>query len=561
MAEEVRRVKKRGPDVLRDPTLNKGTAFTLEERRDLGLEGLLPPAVNTLDSQMQRVVNNLRSKPDPLEQYIYLRSLQDRNETLFHATLIEHLEELAPIVYTPTVGEAVRRFSHIFRSSRGLFITPENIDQIDRIFGCAVDEDDEIGIIVCTDNEGILGIGDQGVGGIGIPIGKLALYAAAGGFPPSACLPISLDVGTDNEELLADPVYVGSRRRRLRGEEYKAFIRAFVGGVKRNCPGAVLQWEDFSKERAWDNLERYRDELPSFNDDIQGTAAVVHAGLLGALKRAERPLIGERIAVLGAGASGVGVASAILAALQAEGLSFQEASAQVLVFDRHGLVLTTRPGLQNYKRRIAHEPGVVRDWGMDPMGDLSLESVSRAVRPGIVIGLSGQPGALPETVVRMMADEHERPIVFVLSNPSANVDAHPHDVVRWSDGRAIVSVGSPFEPLEYQGFTHRFSQVNNFYAFPGLGAGAWLSRAKTISDGMLLACARAIHQALTADDLAQGLVLPASARLRVVAADVAAAVMQAAADEGVAGIDPPADPCAHVREWQYTARYQRYEPG
>ncbi len=558
MPDEPRRVSKRCQDILRDPSLNKGSAFSSEERRTLGLEGLLPPGVSTLAEQIQRVVDNLRTKPEPIEQYIYLRSLQDRNETLFHATLIEHLEELAPIVYTPTVGEAVQRFSHIFRTTRGLYLTPESIDEIDRIFSCAVPE--EVGIIVCTDNEGILGIGDQGVGGIGIPIGKLALYVAAGGFDPSACLPVSLDVGTDNEELLEDPMYLGLRRRRLGDGEYEEFIEAFVEGVRRNCPGAVLQWEDFSRVRAWDNLERYREALPSFNDDIQGTAAVVHAGLLGALRRAERPLVGERIAVLGAGASGVGVASAIIAALQADGLEFQEASARVMVFDSRGLVLTSRDGLPDYKRRIAHEPGVVRDWGLDPAGDLSLEAVVEAARPGVMIGLSGHHGALPESVVRMMASEHERPIVFVLSNPSPNVDAHPHDVVRWSEGRAIVAVGSPFEPMEFSGRTHRFSQVNNFYAFPGIGAGTWLARAERISDGMLLACADAIHGALTEDDLSQDLVLPASPRLRNVAVDVAAAVMRTAADEGIATAAIPSNPRAHVEDWQFRPHYQRYEP-
>jgi malate dehydrogenase (oxaloacetate-decarboxylating) len=558
MPDRSEKVEKRCQEILRDPALNKGSAFTPREREVLGLQGLLPPGVSTLAEQIQRVIDNLRAKPEPIEQYIYLRSLQDRNETLFHATLIEHLEELAPIVYTPTVGEAVQRFSHIFRSTRGLYITPENIDEIDRIFGCAVT--DEIGIIVCTDNEGILGIGDQGVGGIGIPIGKLALYVAAGGFDPSACLPVSLDVGTDNEELLEDPMYLGLRRNRLGGAEYEEFIEAFVAGVERNCPGAVLQWEDFSREKAWDNLERYRWELPSFNDDIQGTAAVVHAGLLGALKRAERPLVGERFAVLGAGASGVGVASAIIAALQAAGLEFQEASARVMVFDSRGLVLTNRRELPDYKRRIAHEPGVVRDWGLDPAGDLSLETVIEAARPGVMIGLSGHHGALPESVVRMMAAEHERPIIFVLSNPSANVDAHPHDVVRWSDGRAIVAVGSPFEPLEYEGWTHRFSQVNNFYAFPGIGAGAWLARAEHISDSMLLASADAIHDALTDEDLERGLVLPGGARLRGVAVRVASAVMTAAADDGVAARDVPGDPQAHVDNWQYKAQYEDYEP-
>ncbi len=558
MTDEVRPVTQRGEALLQDPTLNKGSAFTEEERRELGLTGLLPPAVSTLEQQMARVLENFRAKRTPLDRYIYLRSLQDRNETLFHAVLIEHLEEMAPIVYTPTVGEAVRRFSHIFRSWRGVFITPENVGDIDGILANAADG--EIAIIVCTDNEGILGIGDQGVGGIGIPIGKLALYVAAGGFAPTACLPVCLDVGTDNEELLADPMYMGVRRHRLDSPEYEQFITAFVAGVKRCCPSAVLQWEDFSRDRAFDNLERYRDELPSFNDDIQGTAAVVHAGLLGALAQAGRPLTEERIAVLGAGAAGVGVAAAIMAAMQQQGLEFQEASARVMVFDSRGLVLTGRADLPGYKRRVAHAPDVVREWGLDPAGDLSFERVVEAARPGTVIGLSGHRGALRESVVRSMSEHYERPIIFALSNPSSNVDAHPRDVVRWTGGRGIIAVGSPFDPVLHKGRLHRFSQVNNFWVFPGLGAGAYLARARRISDGLMLAAAQAVSESLTAEDRAQGLVLPDAVQLRDVGARVAAAVMVAAAEERLAGRDLPADPQQFVCDWRYVPRYQRYVP-
>lgn len=556
--QDVRYVTERGNALLRDPMLNKGAAFTVEERRALGLLGLLPPGVSTLEQQMARVLENFRNEPTPLDRYIYLRSLQDRNETLFHAVLIAHLEEMAPIVYTPTVGEAVQRFSHIFRSARGVYVTPDTVGEIDTIIANA--QGGDAGIIVCTDNEGILGIGDQGVGGIGISIGKLALYVAAGGFPPSACLPICLDVGTDNPELLADPMYIGLRRPRLGDAEYEDFIAAFVEGVRHNCPCAVLQWEDFSRERAWENLERYRDVLPSFNDDIQGTAAVVHAALLGALRLAERPLAEERIAVVGAGAAGVGVAAALIVALQAAGRSFQEASAQVLVFDRCGLVLTNRPDLPGYKRRIAHEPGVVEAWGLDPAGDLSLERVLAVARPGTIIGLSGHPGALTEAMVRELADYHRRPIVFLLSNPSERVDAHPHDVVRWTDGRAIIAVGSPFEPMEHGGRIHYFSQCNNFYVFPGIGAGAHLSHAGAISDGMLLAAAQAVNEALTDDDLAQGLVLPAARKLREVGALVAARVLGAAHDEGLACAPLPTDPLRYVCDWRYEARYPRYVP-
>ncbi len=555
MSDEPVRVTQRGHDLLRNPGLNKGSAFSMSERRELGLIGLLPPCVCTLDTQIERVLENLRSEATPLDKYIYLRLLQDRNETLFHAVLAENLVELAPIVYTPTVGEAVRRFSHIFRTSRGLYITPENIGDIDQMLAPF----DETGIIVCTDNEGILGIGDQGVGGIGIPIGKLALYVAAGGFDPSACLPISLDVGTDNEELLADPLYIGMRRHRLAREEYEQFIEAFVQGVRRNCPRAVLQWEDFSRDRAWGNLERYRDQLPSFNDDIQGTAAVVLAGLLGALRRAGRDLADERVCILGAGAAGVGVASGIMAAMVAVGLSEEEANARVYVFDTHGLVMTDREGLADYKMRVATDPEVVCSWDASP-DHTSLQEVIEAAQPGVLIGLSGHAGAIDQEMVRAMAVGCDDPIVFVLSNPSGNVDAHPHDVVRWSDGCAIVAVGSPFEPLEHAGRTHRFSQVNNFYVFPGIGAGAYLCAAERITDQMLVAAGMAVHEALTDEDLEGGLVLPPPEELRPVAARVAAAVIRACDAQSLCGIAVPDDPERTVADWQFAPRYRPYVP-
>ncbi len=557
MKPETIRVRQRGFELLRSPALNKGSAFTLEERRALGLNGLLPPYISTLEQQIVRVIENVRARANPLDRYIYLRSLQDRNQTLFHAAVIEHLEELAPIIYTPTVGEAVRRFSHIFRTSRGLYLTPENIGSIDEMLTGA--PEGEVAVIVCTDSEGILGIGDQGVGGIGIPIGKLALYVAVGGFHPSNCLPICLDVGTDNEELLSDPLYLGMRRRRLGDEEYAEFIEAFVQGVRRNCPRAVLQWEDFSRDRAFDNLERYRDLLPSFNDDIQGTAAVVHAGLLGALKLAGRPLAEETICVLGAGAAGVGVANGLIAALVAEGLSAEEANAAVYVMDTKGLIVSDRPHLPAYKRRIATEPEVVRAWDASPE-QTSLREVIENARPGVLIALSGQPGAIPREIVAEMGSYCERPIIFPLSNPSGRVDAHPHDIVRWSEGRAIVAVGSPFEPMEYERCTHRFSQVNNFYVFPGIGAGAHLSGARRIADAIFVAAADAVHRALDDEDLAQGLVLPPAAELRPVAAQVAAAVMRAAYQEHEHTLELPADPEAHASAWQYVPRYYRYQP-
>lgn len=547
----------RGPALLRNPALNKGSAFTLEERHALGLMGLLPPHVSTLEEQVARVVENFRSEPTPLDKYNYLRLLQDRNETLFFAVLARHLEEMAPIIYTPTVAEAVRRFSHIFRTTRGLYITPDNVDHIDAILSAIPGE--SVAVIVCTDNEGILGIGDQGVGGIGIPIGKLALYVAAGGFAPGSCLPISLDVGTDNEELLRDPLYIGLRRRRLADEEYAAFIEAFVNGVRRCCPRAVLQWEDFSRDRACDNLRRYRGVVPSFNDDIQGTAAVVHAALLGALKLAGRDLTGETICVVGAGAAGVGVARGLTAALVARGLSGDEAHARVLCLDSQGLVVQGRPGLPPYKQGVAADPEVVRGW-RGASAKPGLGEVIEFARPGVLIGLSGQPGAFPRGAIERMAVGCDRPAIFALSNPSANVEAHPHDLVRWTEGRAIVATGSPFEPLDYEGRTYHFSQVNNVYVFPGIGVGTHLSGARVVSDGMLVAAAQAVHAAVGPDDLARGVFLPPLGELRPVAAKVAAAVMCAAAAEGVAPVALPGEVERTVEDWQYVPRYRRYVP-
>jgi len=550
-------VTQRGVELLRNPTLNKGSAFTLVEREQLGLSGLLPPAVTTLESQMLRVIENFRSEKSALDKYIYLRLLQDRNETLFHAVLLRYMAEMTPIVYTPTVAEAVRHFSHIFRSSRGLYISPDNINHADEILRST--PEGEVGIIVVTDNEGILGIGDQGVGGIAIPIGKLALYVAAGGFQPASCLPISLDVGTGNEQLLDDPLYIGLRKPRLKDDRYEEFIHQFVSAVKRQCPRAVLQWEDLSRARAFDTLIRYRDELPSFNDDIQGTAAVVQAALISALHIAGRDLTDETICIVGAGAAGVGVAAGLIAALQTRGISAQEARNRVFTFDSQGLIVADRADLPEYKRQVAVEPELIREWDYTPQRTTLLEVIQH-LRPGSLIGLSGHPGAFDQRTIEAMGTYQQRPIIFPLSNPSDNVEAHPHDVVRWTEGRAIIATGSPFEPLEYEGRLIHFSQVNNVYVFPGLGAGAYLSRARTITDAMLVAAARAVHGALDDGDVEAGRLLPHLARLRETAAQVAAAVMQAAITEGIAATDIPSASSRSVANWQYQPRYRPYVP-
>lgn len=554
MADDtVVRVDKRGAELLRDPRLNKGTAFAEQERIELGLEGLLPHHVATLEEQVERVMLNLRAKPNRLEQYIYLRSLQDRNETLFFATLLSHLEALMPIVYTPTVAEAVEEFSHIFRSARGLYVTPEDVGRMEEVLGNAPCED--VAVIVCTDNEGILGIGDQGTGGMAIPIGKLALYVGVGGFRPEQCLPVCLDVGTENEELLADPLYLGVTGHRLRGDDYNRFIDAFVEAVCKVTPNAVLQWEDFSRSNAFDNLDRYRDRLPSFNDDLQGTSGVTVAALMGAAQLAEIDFTEHTVCIVGAGGAGVGVAEGIMAALVAEGLSPEEARQRVYVVDSRGVLADDRTDLAGYKQRVAIPAAGLRDWP-----GRALMDVIEQARPTALVGLSGQPGAIPEQAARLMARINPRPAIFPMSNPTSKAEAVPSDLLDWTDGRAIIATGSPFDPVEREGRTHHFSQANNVYVFPGVGLGAHVGRAKRVTDGMFVAAAKRIRELVEPDDFDRGIILPPVTDLREIAAEVAAAVIRQALEEGVCGIAEGLD-TATIRQGMYTPRYSTYEAG
>lgn len=545
----------RGAALLRDASLNKGAAFTHEERVALDLEGLLPQHVSTLDEQVKRALGNVRSAGSNIEKYMYLRSLQDRNETLLYATLIGNLRELMPIIYTPTVAEAVEQFSHIFRSARGLYITPEDVGRMGMLFENAPCSDD-VAIIVCTDNEGILGIGDQGTGGMAIPIGKLALYVAAGGFRPEQCLPVCLDVGTENQALLDDPLYLGVRARRLRGTAYEDFIRAFVEGAKEHAPGAVLQWEDFSRGKAFGNLARYRTQLPSFNDDIQGTAAVTVAALRGAAKLAGRAFADETVCIVGAGGAGVGVAAGITAALRSEGLDENQAARRVFVLDSRGLIVDDRQELREYKRQVATTASEVFGWS-----GRSLHDVIRNVRPTALVGLSGRPGAIDEAAAGLMAEVNARPAIFPMSNPTANAEAHPADLLRWTDGRAIIATGSPFGPVEHDGRPREFSQANNVYVFPGVGLGAHVSGAREISDGMLAAAARRLHELADDDDYVRERVLPPVEDLRSIAAEVAAAVIQTAMREGLARNLMQGDVAATLREGMYVPTYARYVAG
>jgi malic enzyme len=522
----------RGAAVLADPLTNKGTAFTAGEREALHLEGLLPPAISTIEQQLDRVYQNFQAKPTPIERYIHLAALQDRNETLFFRLLHDHIDEMMPVVYTPVVGEACQRFSHIYRRPRGLYISYEQRDRIDRILE---NHPRPPAIIVVTDGERILGLGDQGIGGMGIPIGKLSLYTACAGIPPDLTLPIMLDVGTDNPDLLSDPLYLGMRHPRVRGAEYQAFIDLFVGAVMRVYPEAVLQWEDFLKENAIKQLARFRGRLCTFNDDIQGTAATVLAGIYAAVRVTGHAMRTQRIVIAGAGASAQGIADLFSSALVAEGLSLEDARRSICTVDSRGLVTADRPGLEDFKRTYARPVVEIGAYACADRLRISLEETIRNFRPTVLVGTSGTAGTFTEAVVRAMAAVNERPIVFPLSNPTSKSECTAEEAVRWSDGRAIVATGSPFGPVEWRGRRHRIGQGNNAFIFPGVGLGLWVGQVRRVSDTMFLEAAKALAQQVTLDDLAAGSVYPSLNRIRECSHAVACAVVRRAIEEGLAG--------------------------
>lgn len=551
-------VSGRGVALLHHPLLNKGTAFTAEERETFGLSGFLPPHVATLEEQLDRTYENYARKDSAIEKHIFLRSLQDRNEILFYALLLRHLEEMIPIVYTPTVGEACRTYSHLFRHARGVFVTPENVGHIDRIFEGVPFTNVEL--IVVTDSEGILGIGDQGAGGMGIPIGKLSLYVAGAGIHPSSCLPVVLDVGTDNEELLRDPLYLGLRRSRLRGEPYFALVEQFVQAVKRHFPRALLQWEDFSRQNAFTLLERYRKRLPSFNDDIQGTGAVVLAGTLAALKLIGGNLADQVLLIYGAGAGGVGVARQLHVGLVEAGLAPGEARDRILTLDSRGLVIQGRPGLEPYKEEFAVAPDRVRSWGLDAAQKVGLIPTIEKGRATEIYGLSGRRGDISEAVVRALLANTPSPLVFPLSNPTANCEADPADVYRWSHGQAIVATGSPFPDVLLGEKRFIVGQGNNAFIFPGVGLGTLAVGASEVTDGMFTAAAHRLFDLVPQDRLGQRCVYPPYAALREVSKQVAVAVGEAAVRDGVAPPRSRAEITAAVESKMWTPRYPAYRP-
>jgi malic enzyme len=520
-------VRLRGTQLLNHPMYNRSTAYTREERRVLGLSGLLPDVVSSMEQQARRAYGNIARKSDPLERFIGLAALQDRNEHLFYRVLTDHIEEFLPIVYTPTVGLACQQYSRIFRRARGLWITPEQKGHMAEVLTHTPYED--VRLIVVTDNERILGLGDQGAGGMGIPVGKVALYVAAAGIHPAQTLPISLDVGTDNEELLADDLYIGWRHPRLRGEAYDAVVDELVRAVKLRFPKALLQWEDFKQWNAFRLLERYRHELPSFNDDIQGTAAVAVAGVFAAARAARRTLSGERVVIVGAGAAGVGIARLLRAALAREGLAGEALAAAIALVDAQGLIVGEDDG---YRRELAWTAELAAARGVRA-GSPLLEVV-RALRPTVLVGVTGVAGLFGEEVVRAMAEAVEHPAIFPLSNPTSSSEARPIDLMAWTSGRALVATGSPFDPVAVGDRQVRIGQSNNAFVFPGVGLGALVAEAREVTDSMFAAAADALAAEVAAADLAAGSLFPPISNLRRITARVAEAVVRQAVADGVA---------------------------
>ncbi len=554
------RITFRGRSLLGRALYNKDAAFTHEERDWFGLHGLLPSHVLRIEEQLGLELEHVRRKEDALERYIGLAALQDRNETLFYRLLAENLEEFLPIVYTPTVGRACQEYSHILRRPRGLWITPGDIGRVPELLRNSAQQ--EVRLVVVTDNERILGLGDQGAGGMGIPVGKLAIYTAGAGIYPALTLPISLDVGTDNEALLADPIYAGWRQPRLRGPAYDAFIDSFVAGVKSVFPRAILQWEDFKQHTAIRILDRYADVLPSFNDDIQGTASVVIAGILAGLRHLGQPLRGQRFVFFGAGAAATGIARLVRAALLAAGSPDDEVRRSLFLLDSRGLLGLDRPGLDADKHEFALAPEEMAAFGLATGADLL--SVVRAVRPSILVGTTATPNTFTEPILRAIAEACPNPIVFPLSNPTSRTEATPSQVLEWTDGRALVATGSPFEPVVVDGRSRLIGQANNAFIFPGVGLAAIVAGARTVTNAQFLVAARTLAGLVSAERLADGALYPPIRDLRAVSREIAVEVVRsfgtvdgmplAAGDQGRAEAE------AAVDDSIWWPEYPAYEP-
>jgi malate dehydrogenase (oxaloacetate-decarboxylating) len=555
----VARVRLRGGAVLTSPTLNRGTAFTHAEREALALTGLLPDGVSTIEGQLRRVYGQFQRQPDDLAKNIFLGHVRDRNEVLFYRLLTEHIEEMLPIVYTPTVGTAIERYSLEFGRPRGVYLSVDNPGQIETAFRNYGLGPDDVDLIVATDSEGILGIGDWGVGGIAIAIGKLALYTAAAGLHPRRVIPVVLDAGTDNQALLTEEMYLGNRHPRVRGERYDEMIDSYVDAATRLFPHAMLHWEDFGAANAHRILAKYAGSCCTFNDDIQGTAAVVLAAALSAIQAAGSRVRDQRVVIHGAGTAGIGIADALRQMMVADGLSPAEATGRFYALGSKGLLHSDYPGtLRDFQVPYARQADEVGDWRRDAEGRIGLAEVVSRSRPSILIGTSTQPGVFTEAIVAEMAAHAQRPIIMPLSNPTSLSEARPADLIAWTGGRALIATGSPFPPVSHDGVEYQIAQANNALIFPGLGLGVTVSRARRVSDGMLAAAADAL--ANLSDAASPGApVLPPVTSLRTVSAAVAVAVARAAQDEGLSDV-PPDDLAGRVRRAMWEPAYPDIRP-
>ncbi len=540
-----RTIPRRGVDVLHDPLFNKGTGFTDAERDALGIRGLVPPGCFTQDEQLRRIVENYGRKTSDLERYIYLTALQDRNERLFYRTVIDNIDAMMPIIYTPTVGEASRQFSHIFRRPRGLYVSANDRGRVVDVLHNW--PHGEVRVIVVTDGERILGLGDLGASGMGIPVGKLALYTACAGVDPAICLPVMLDVGTNNAEMRTDPLYLGIRQERLRGAEYDDLVEEFVMGVQEVFPGALIQFEDFLTPNAYALLHKYRSRVLSFNDDIQGTAAVVLAGLEAATRITKRPLEQEVFLFLGAGSAATGIADLLVRALTRKGLSEDAARGKMWFVDVDGLVVKSRTNLLPHNLPFAHEH--------EP---LDFASAVRKLQPAALIGATGAPGTFSREILQLMASINDRPVVFALSNPTSKAECTAEQAYEWTAGRAVFASGSPFDPVEYEGSTLVPGQGNNAYIFPGIGLGVIACGATRVSDEMFLASAAALAQSVSEDSLAKGAVYPPLREIREVSVRIATAVAKIAYEQGLTQQPMPADIESQVRACVWEPEYESY---
>jgi malate dehydrogenase (oxaloacetate-decarboxylating) len=554
ISQETLQVSLAGFDLINSPRLNKGTAFTDDERDVFDLHGLLPPHVGTLDEQLERRLQALEGQSTPFNKYSFLRDLQDTNETLFYALIVRNVEKMLPLVYTPTVGEGCQRFSEIWRKPRGLFLSYPNKDRIAQILNHS--RYDGVKCIVVSDGERILGLGDQGAGGMGIPIGKMALYTSLGGIPPEYCLPILLDVGTDNEERLKDPIYIGWRNKRVRGQEYDDFVDVFVSAVKKRWPHVLLQWEDFAGTNAARFLARYRNQLCTFNDDIQGTAAIATATLISAINVTGVPLEQQKIVVVGFGSAGLGITNLLAQFIEDRGLSKEEARSRFYPIDRYGLITESRQNVEAEQLPYARKEQEVEGW-KQPDGQITFLDVVRNVKPTVLIGVSGQAGAFTEQAVREMAKHTSRPVIFPLSNPTSRSEATPQDLMEWTGGRALIGTGSPFDPVSYAGKKSPVAQTNNSYIFPGLALGIIASKARYVTDTMVKAAATELINRLPTQKDRQASLLPPLSEARSLGRLIAEAVGKQAIQDGQAQIG---DEAALNRELQANIWEPAYVP-